>query len=87
VAGHGNRLIARLVTDHPPARAARAKARLSVQNLPIEQADLDHANLVYASVSLPFLARRVFPATWHRIQAVLLPGGVLAADLFGLNDS
>ncbi len=48
---------------------------------------LPEADLVLASVSLPFLSPEAFEPVWTRARAALRPGGVLAVNLFGVRDS
>lgn len=48
---------------------------------------LPECDLVFASASLPFLEPAAFRALWEQIRGALRPGGVIAMDLFGPNDS
>jgi trans-aconitate methyltransferase len=44
-------------------------------------------NLVYSGYSLPYLHRDAFPAFWESLTSSIVPGGWLAVNLFGVNDS
>jgi trans-aconitate methyltransferase len=44
------------------------------------------ADLVHASLSLPFVPRADFAALWVRVVASVRPAGWLAVDLFGVRD-
>lgn len=52
----------------------------------IEEVDFDEYHLINASFSLPFCDLSAFNALWRRIRGALLPGGVFAGQLFGVND-
>jgi trans-aconitate methyltransferase len=47
---------------------------------------LPQAGLIFSSAALPYIARSGFPALWQLLVSALLPGGVLAVDLFGDRD-
>ncbi|MFC7535519.1 class I SAM-dependent methyltransferase [Actinoplanes sp. GCM10030250] len=49
--------------------------------------DLPAADLVYAGYSLPFQRRESFDRLWTEIRSALRPGGRLAVDIFGVNDT
>lgn len=54
----------------------------------IEEWDpLPRADLILANASLPFIPRARFASVWERIGRALLPGGILAVDLFGNEDT
>lgn len=63
------------------------RPNLTVQTASFEDAELGEADLIYAGYSLPFTDPAAFPKVWARIRAALQPGGVLAVDLFGPNDT
>ncbi|MEK6719828.1 MAG: class I SAM-dependent methyltransferase [Chloroflexota bacterium] len=63
------------------------RPKLAVQTSSFEEADMGEADLVYAGLSLPFLDASTFPLAWERIRAALRPGAILAAHLFGPNDT
>ncbi len=67
--------------------APQHRLLLQVQTASIELAEIDDIDLVYAGFSLPFVIPDAFPAAWSRILASLRPGGILAANLFGPNDT
>ncbi|MES2209667.1 MAG: class I SAM-dependent methyltransferase [Chloroflexota bacterium] len=67
--------------------APEHRPRLRVQTASIELAEVEDIDLVYAGFSLPFVTPGAFPATWSRILASLRPNGILAANLFGPNDT
>jgi hypothetical protein len=50
-------------------------------------APLPPAELIYAGLSLFFVEPARFPQVWGAIRAALQPGGVLAVNLMGVNDS
>lgn len=45
------------------------------------------ADLILASASLPFLPPQPFLQLWDRLRGALSPGGLLAVNLFGDQDS
>lgn len=54
----------------------------------IEEWDpLPLADLILANASLPFIPRAHFAPVWERLKQALLPGGILAVDLFGCEDT
>jgi tellurite methyltransferase len=63
--------------------AARSTAVMS----PMQAVDLPPADLVFASVSLPFCPPEAFPNLWARIRASLRPRGRFAGELFGDRDT
>jgi SAM-dependent methyltransferase len=48
---------------------------------------LPRCSLAYAGYSLPYLSPEAFPAFWRLLTASIEPGGWLAVNLFGVNDS
>ena len=53
---------------------------------PMQEVALPSADLVYAGFSLPFCPPDHFEEMWASVRAAVLPGGVLAVDLFGNRD-
>lgn len=53
---------------------------------PFEEVDFGECHFVNASFSLPFCDLGEFDSLWRRIRGALLPGGVFAGQLFGVND-
>ncbi|MBZ2197520.1 class I SAM-dependent methyltransferase [Occultella gossypii] len=53
----------------------------------LADAPIPTADLILASASLPFVPEHAFEGMWQRIRAALADGGVLAVNLFGVNDS
>lgn len=51
-----------------------------------EITSLPDADLLLSCASLPFIPRTAFDRLWSLMTGALLPGGVLAVDLFGEND-
>lgn len=51
-----------------------------------EDLELPPCHLLLACASLPFVRRERFASLWTTIRAALLPGAVLAVDLFGVRD-
>ncbi len=67
---------------------AAARARLTPLHARFETLEkLPPADLINASMSLPFCAPEAFPALWANIRAALRPGGLFAGHLLGPNDS
>ncbi|TDE97429.1 class I SAM-dependent methyltransferase [Occultella glacieicola] len=62
-------------------------ARLTTVVADLAQARVPEADLVLASASLPFVPEHEFESMWLRIRAAVADGGVLAVNLFGVNDS
>lgn len=67
--------------------AERYPDRLDVQVCDIADARFSDAAFIHAAFSLPFVPRDRFDAVWERIRDALVPGGLLACDLFGDRDS
>jgi len=63
--------------------SARLAAKATLQVGRLERATLPPADLVWAGLSLPFVAAEHFPELWSRIVAALKPGAVFAGDFFG----
>ena len=75
--------IARLRTRVPPASSARLAATV----VHFETMDLPAADLVLASLSLPFARPAAFPFVWRKIVDALVPGGWFVGHFFGVNDT
>ena len=73
--------------DRLRERAGEAAPRLQLIHARMEDARWPMADLVNASVSLPFCAPDRFAEVWARIVGSLPPGGRFAGQLFGPNDS
>jgi SAM-dependent methyltransferase len=63
------------------------RALLKAEAASIESANWAPANLINASLSLPFCRADAFPEVWHRISTSVLPGGRFAGHLLGNNDT
>jgi trans-aconitate methyltransferase len=69
-------------------RAAKAfRDRLTIATASADEVDLPPFDFLYAGYSLPFLERTALGRAWMRFRAQLRPGGLLAVNLFGPNDS
>lgn len=67
---------------------AATRARLTKLHAKFEAlGPLPAADLINASMSLPFCAPEAFPALWANIRAALAPGGLFCGHLLGPNDS
>jgi SAM-dependent methyltransferase len=75
--------IRRLRRRIPDDQAARLETIVSA----MEDVTVPSADLVYASYSLPFCRRSVFPRLWDDIRAAIRPGGRFAGQLFGDRDT
>lgn len=73
------RLRRRIPDDHA--------ARLETVVARMEDAEIPPADLVYASFSLPYCSRAVFPRLWDDIRTAIRPGGRFAGELFGDRDT
>jgi hypothetical protein len=74
----------RIEASVPPAR----RDRLTVAERSFAALDgLPDAGLIYAGYALPFQRPEVFAHTWSLIRTALLPGAVLAVNLFGPRDT
>lgn len=67
--------------------SAENKHRLQTQVAKFSEVMLPPADLVHASLSLPFCEPEHFPAFWQKIVAAIHPGGRFAGQFFGVNDS
>ncbi|MGB8984430.1 MAG: class I SAM-dependent methyltransferase [Anaerolineales bacterium] len=61
--------------------------RLQTQVTKFEQVSLPPADLIHASLSLPFCPPEHFDALWAKIAAAVKPGGRFAGQFFGVRDS
>ena len=73
------RLLAQVPTD--------LLGNLQTQVAQFEQLTLPPAQLIHASLSLPFCHPDSFPSLWQKIEASLVENGRFAGNLFGVNDS
>lgn len=74
-------------TDTVHATVGGPRAGLSVLEAGFEEAALPDADLVYAGYALPFVSPGLWPDVWAKVRAALRPGGWLAVNVFGVNDS
>ena len=74
-------------TDIVHATVGGPRADLSILEVGFEDARLPDADLVYAGYALPFVAPEEWPDVWAKVRAALRPGGWLAVNVFGVNDS
>ncbi len=82
VDGH-EEAIARLRARLPLASAIR----LETQVASFETMALRPADIIFASLSLPFCRPAAFPWVWLKIAGLLRPGGWFAGHFFGVRDS
>ena len=75
--------IRRLMQRVPP----ESRARLQTQVAKFEDVVLTPADLVHASLSLPFCAPKHFLRLWNKIVSAIKPGGRFAGQFFGVRDS
>jgi trans-aconitate methyltransferase len=66
---------------------SEAADRLQLVRASFTEAELPAAALIHAGFSLPFCPPGEFGALWARIRAALVPGGIVAVQLFGVHDS
>jgi trans-aconitate methyltransferase len=62
-------------------------ARLQTQVAPFEQVVLTSADLIHASLSLPFCEPEHFAGLWDKIVKAIVPEGRFAGQFFGGRDS
>jgi len=62
-------------------------SRLQTQVAVFEEIVLPPTDLVHASYSLPFCHPSHFPGMWEKITNAIRPGGRLAVNFFGVNDT
>jgi len=74
-----NRLMQKVPTESLP--------RLQKQITVFEEIDLPRTDLIHASYSLPFCHPDHFPSMWEKIKNAVKPGGRVAVNFFGVNDS
>jgi trans-aconitate methyltransferase len=67
--------------------SAENKSRLQTQVAKFSEVMLPPADMVHASLSLPFCEPEHFPAFWQKIVAAIQPGGRFAGQFFGIKDS
>lgn len=63
------------------------KGRLQTQVAKFSEVLLPPADLLHASLSLPFCEPEHFPAFWKKIVTAINPGGWFAGQFFGVKDS
>ena len=68
------------------ATAPQLRRALEVRVDDLATVEVPSCDLVNASLCLPFLSQERFWRTWERILAALVPGGRVAALLFGDRD-
>jgi SAM-dependent methyltransferase len=75
-------------------QAVRTRSPELLQNIAIREEQLavaarafPRAQLIYSGYALPYVHPRDFGPVWTRTRRALLPGGYLAVQLFGDNDS
>lgn len=64
-----------------------SRARLQTQVMKFEEVHLSPADLIHASLSLPFCPPEHFDALWRKIVQAVKPGGRFAGQFFGVRDS
>lgn len=64
-------------------------SRWELATLPIQDVGLESSYFccIYAGFSLPYCPPEVFGDVWSRLLSSLAPGGLIAVDLFGPEDS
>lgn len=63
------------------------RARLQTQVAKFKDVVLPEADLVHASISIPFCEPEHFDALWQKIRDAVKPGGYFAGQFFGVRDS
>lgn len=78
-------LISQAITQANPEWLSRWELAVS----PIQDIDLEpsHFCCIYAGFSLPYCPPEAFADVWGRLLTSLAPGGLIAVDLFGPEDS
>ena len=66
---------------------AENRTRLQTQVAKFRDVLLSPADLIHASLSIPFCEPEVFPALWEKIVDAVHPGGRFAGQFFGVRDS
>jgi tellurite methyltransferase len=61
--------------------------RLQTQIAKFEDVQLPSADLIHASLSIPFCKPEYFPVLWQKIVDAIKPGGRFAGQFFGVRDS
>ena len=74
--------LARLRAACPPEAAPRLKTLHSA----LESVILPTADLVNASLSLPFVRPASFDSVWEKIRSAIRPGGWFSGHFFGVRD-
>ena len=74
--------------EHLLAKVPEAKQEyLQTQVAKFEDVSLPAADLIHASLSLPFCAPEHFDAFWGKLVNAIRPGGRFAGQFFGIRDS
>jgi tellurite methyltransferase len=84
-----------LAIDHEPAAIRRLmekapvehRARLRTQVAKFEEVVLSPADLIFASLSIPFCKPESFGLLWDKIATAVKPDGRFAGQFFGVKDS
>lgn len=63
------------------------RVRLQTQIAKFEEVLLSPANLIHASLSIPFCEPKHFNALWNKIFTAIKPNGRFAGQFFGIRDS
>jgi tellurite methyltransferase len=66
---------------------AENQIRLQTQVAKFKDIVLSPADLIHASLSIPFCEPEYFPALWQKIVDAIKPGGRFAGQFFGVRDS
>lgn len=66
---------------------AENRSRLQTQVAKFKDVVLPAADLIHASLSIPFCEPEHFPALWQKIRHAIKPGGRFAGQFFGVRDS
>jgi SAM-dependent methyltransferase len=67
--------------------AAEHQARLQTQVAKFKDVVLSPADLIHASLSIPFCEPEYFDVLWQKINSAIKPGGRFAGQFFGVKDS
>lgn len=70
-----------------PRVPAAAKADLTTEQVSFEKMQIPTCDLINASYALPFCAPEHFARLWERVVTAIRPGGRLAGQFFGQEDS
>ena len=81
-----------LAVDREPEASTRLASRvdpswadrLEVRIASFGETEFPASDLIWSALSLPFCSQEEFTDVWARIRAALVPGGVVAVDLWGV---